>query len=155
MPLRLAENAVPVARLTGDRRIAEGAFRLPALLLAMSRRPDDFRGEILGADLCLRSVGLLPALAVVRRELPTGTDWAAVDPAEGRGREEAPLSRAVPCRCGGTAGAGGRPGRRRGARGLRLGAGRPARLVRRAPRGTGGGRGPRVRHGGADASAVA
>ncbi|MGK5447670.1 iron-containing redox enzyme family protein [Streptomyces radiopugnans] len=88
--LRLAENAVPVARLTGDRRIAEGAFRLPALLLAMSRRPDDFRGEILGADLCLRSVGLLPALAVVRRELPTGTDWAAVDPAEGRGREEAP-----------------------------------------------------------------
>ncbi|MEK8142210.1 hypothetical protein NKH18_05575 [Streptomyces sp. M10(2022)] len=41
--LRLAENAAPAVRLTGDQRITDGAFRLPALLLAMSRRPDDFR----------------------------------------------------------------------------------------------------------------
>ncbi|MFZ4270877.1 iron-containing redox enzyme family protein [Streptomyces arboris] len=83
--LRLAENAAPAARLTGDQRIPDGAFRLPALLLAMSRRPDDFRGEILGADLCLRAVGLLPALEPVREVLPTEADWATLDP--GRRRE--------------------------------------------------------------------
>ncbi|MGC9382529.1 iron-containing redox enzyme family protein [Streptomyces sp. MH13] len=78
--LRLAEHAVPAARLTGDQRIPETAFRLPGLLLAMSRRPDEFRGELLGADLCLRTVGLLPALRMVRRARPAGTDWEAVDP---------------------------------------------------------------------------
>ncbi|CAJ63333.1 MULTISPECIES: iron-containing redox enzyme family protein [Frankia] len=83
--LRLAENAVPTVRLAGDRRITEAAFRLPALLLAMSRRPDDFRGEILGADLCLRTVGLLPALTMVRDVLPTAADWDAVDPGKERG----------------------------------------------------------------------
>ncbi|MFE9173233.1 iron-containing redox enzyme family protein [Streptomyces kebangsaanensis] len=88
--LRLAENAVPTARLTTDQRMAEEAFRLPALLLAMSRRPDDFRGEILGADLCLRAVGLLPVLTMVREALPTATDWAAVDPSEPRGPEDPP-----------------------------------------------------------------
>ncbi|MYX17189.1 iron-containing redox enzyme family protein [Streptomyces sp. SID8374] len=80
--LRLAENAAPAARLTGDQRIPDGAFRLPALLLAMSRRPDDFRGEILGADLCLRAVGLLPALELVREVLPTGAEWPALDPGQ-------------------------------------------------------------------------
>ncbi|MFD5972664.1 iron-containing redox enzyme family protein [Streptomyces bacillaris] len=85
--LRLAENAAPAARLTGDQRIPDSAFRLPALLLAMSRRPDDFRGEILGADLCLRAVGLLPALEPVRAVLPTGADWAALDPASRRAPE--------------------------------------------------------------------
>ncbi|MYR96705.1 MULTISPECIES: iron-containing redox enzyme family protein [unclassified Streptomyces] len=85
--LRLAENAAPAARLTGDQRIPDGAFRLPALLLAMSRRPDDFRGGILGADLCLRAVGLLPALELVREVLPTGADWPALDPGELRGTE--------------------------------------------------------------------
>ncbi|MFJ4973155.1 iron-containing redox enzyme family protein [Streptomyces sp. NPDC088755] len=84
--LRLAENAAPAARLTGDQRIPDGAFRLPALLLAMSRRPDDFRGEILGADLCLRAVGPLPALALVQEVLPTEADWATLAPA---GRREA------------------------------------------------------------------
>jgi len=88
--LRLAENAAPAARLTGDQRIPDGAFRLPALLLAMSRRPDDFRGEILGADLCLRAVGLLPALELVREVLPTETDWATLDPADRR-EAEGPL----------------------------------------------------------------
>ncbi|MBN0049113.1 iron-containing redox enzyme family protein [Streptomyces actuosus] len=91
--LRLAENAVPTARLTTDRRIAEAAFYLPALLLAMSRRPDDCRGEILGADLCLRAVGLLPALTMVREALPTAADWTAVDPSRPRGAEEPPVER--------------------------------------------------------------
>lgn len=85
--LRLAENAVPTARLTADQRIRDGAFHLPALLLAMSRRPDDFRGEILGADLCLRTVGLLPALTMVQEALPAEADWAAIDPAKKRDPE--------------------------------------------------------------------
>lgn len=88
--LRLAENAVPLARLTSDRRIADGAFLLPALLLVMSRRPDDFRSELIGADLCLRVVGLLPALALVRTALPDAADWSAIDPSTARG-EPAPL----------------------------------------------------------------
>lgn len=76
----LAEHAHPVDRLASDERVADEAFRLPAGLLAMSRWPDDFRPEILGADLCLRSVGLLPALALVRAVLPTAGDWRTIDP---------------------------------------------------------------------------
>lgn len=92
--LRVSENAVPLARLTGDRRIADAAFALPALLLVMSRRPDDFRGELLGADLCLRIVGLPPPLALVRTALPTAADWEAIDPSAARGD----LSPAQACR---------------------------------------------------------
>ncbi|NGO77802.1 iron-containing redox enzyme family protein [Streptomyces sp. YC504] len=83
--LDISENAVPARRLTADQRIDDGHFRLAALLLAMSRRPDDFLPEILGADLCLRSVGLLPALTLVRAERPTITRWDVVDPATARG----------------------------------------------------------------------
>jgi Iron-containing redox enzyme len=82
--LHLSEYAVPAARLSVDRRVPDAAFYLPALLLAMSRRPDDFRAEILGADLCLRAVGLLPPLAAVRSVHPTGADWDAVDPGTAR-----------------------------------------------------------------------
>jgi hypothetical protein len=78
--LRLAESAAPAARLAQDRRIAGWAFRLPAVLLAASRRPEDLRPEILGADLCLRAVGLLPPLALVRDAHPHVVDWDALDP---------------------------------------------------------------------------
>lgn len=74
----LSEYARPAARLALDQRITDSAFMLPALLLAMSRRPADFRSEILGADLCLRTVGLLPALTMVRAEVPAA-DWNAID----------------------------------------------------------------------------
>jgi hypothetical protein len=77
--LRISENAVPIARLSGDQRISAGAFRLPAVLAVMSRRPDDFTGELLGADLCLRTVGLLPPLALLQRALPTEIDWSKLD----------------------------------------------------------------------------
>ena len=78
--LQLADYAWPAARLVHDRRVPDGSFRLPAILLAMSRRPDEFLPELLGADLCLRNVGVLPALGAVR--LPDGVhpDWAALDP---------------------------------------------------------------------------
>ncbi len=77
--LRLAEHAAPTTRLTHDPRIADRDFYLPGLLLAMSRRPDEFRLEILGADLCLRTIGLLPALALVRKVHPDAADWAAIN----------------------------------------------------------------------------
>ncbi|MCZ1018938.1 iron-containing redox enzyme family protein [Streptomyces noursei] len=77
---RLAGHAVPSASLALDQRISEAAFYLPAVLLAMSRHPDDFLPEILGADLCLRTVGLLPALSIVKEALPTGADWPAIAP---------------------------------------------------------------------------
>ena len=82
--LRLAEHAVPVARLPLDTRIADRDFAFPATLLAMSRRPDDFTAEILGADLCLRTVGLLPALAPVRAAHPVEPDWDSIDPGAAR-----------------------------------------------------------------------
>ncbi|WP_285587681.1 iron-containing redox enzyme family protein [Herbidospora sp. NBRC 101105] len=88
--LRLSENAVPLARLAGDPRIADGAFTLPSLLLVMSRRPDDFRGELLGADLCLRTVGLPPPLALVERALPVAADWPVIDPSAARRPEDPP-----------------------------------------------------------------
>lgn len=85
--LKLSENAVPASRLVGDQRVGEGHFLLPALLLTMSRRPEDFTPHILGADLCLRSVGMLPALTSVREELPTATDWAVIDPSGARSED--------------------------------------------------------------------
>ncbi|MDG4767443.1 iron-containing redox enzyme family protein [Solwaraspora sp. WMMD406] len=77
--LSCSENAVPTTRLTIDPRVPDSAFYLPALLLAMSRMPDRFRPEILGADLYLRAVGLPPALAEVRRLMPNATDWDRID----------------------------------------------------------------------------
>ncbi len=86
--LQLSDNAVPAGRLASDPRIDDGHFRLAALLLTMSRRPDDFTPEILGADLCLRSVKLLPALTLVREQEPTATDWNVVDPSAARKGEQ-------------------------------------------------------------------
>ncbi|MBS2962951.1 iron-containing redox enzyme family protein [Actinocrinis puniceicyclus] len=82
--LRLAESAVPTARLARDRRVPGWAFRLPAVLLAAGRRPERLRSEILGADLCLRAAGLLPPLALVRAAQPHAADWNALDPATAR-----------------------------------------------------------------------
>ncbi|WP_222840685.1 iron-containing redox enzyme family protein [Actinosynnema mirum] len=56
-------DETPGPRLAGSDRIESAAFRFPALLLAMSRLPRRFRPELLGADLCLRAVGVLPPLA--------------------------------------------------------------------------------------------
>lgn len=72
----LAGYAVPASRLALDQRIADRDFYLPAVLMAMSRRPEDFRPEILGADACLRVIGLLPALVVAAKGLPCAARWA-------------------------------------------------------------------------------
>ncbi|QXJ22466.1 iron-containing redox enzyme family protein [Actinomadura graeca] len=81
--LSLSEHAVPAERLANDPRVADAAFHVPAVLLAMSRRPDVFDAEILGADLCLRAAGRPPALGVVRRAVPDA-DWDALDPGAAR-----------------------------------------------------------------------
>ncbi|WHM40038.1 iron-containing redox enzyme family protein [Streptomyces sp. BPTC-684] len=67
----------PGVRLASSEYVEGFSFRLPALLLAMSRRPVAFLPEILGADLCLRTVGLIPPLAAA---LGAG-DYEGVDPA--------------------------------------------------------------------------
>ncbi|MCX5398299.1 iron-containing redox enzyme family protein [Streptomyces sp. NBC_00102] len=77
--LRLAEYAVPGSRLAQDERVGDAAFHVPAVLLALGRRPDDFRAEVLGADLCLRTLGLLPPLRPLRAAHPDAGDWTAVD----------------------------------------------------------------------------
>lgn len=82
--LGLAAHAAPTAAVALDGRLADAAFHLPAVLLALGRRPDAFRAEILGADLCLRTVGPLPPLAVLRRWAPDAADWVALDPAAAR-----------------------------------------------------------------------
>ncbi|HUZ39555.1 MAG TPA: iron-containing redox enzyme family protein [Streptosporangiaceae bacterium] len=88
--LRVAVHAAPVTQLTQDRRIADRSFYLPTLALTMSRRPDRYRGEIIGLDLCLREVGLLPPLDGVRTRLPDATDWAALDPGRARTPDRPP-----------------------------------------------------------------
>ncbi|MFD9848746.1 iron-containing redox enzyme family protein [Streptomyces sp. JL1001] len=90
--LRASEYAVPPARLAGDPRVGDTAFRLPALLLLMSRRPDDFHRELVGADLCLRVVGLAPPLALARPELQA--DWGAIDHSAARGAGSSPTEEA-------------------------------------------------------------
>ncbi|MFJ9415166.1 iron-containing redox enzyme family protein [Streptomyces sp. NPDC101227] len=94
--LRLADRATPAGRLGGERSVNDAAFHFPGLLLAMSRRPDAFTPEILGADLCLRTVGLLPALAALRELFPQSADWSAIDP--GAARQPGEPSGAALCR---------------------------------------------------------
>jgi hypothetical protein len=82
--LRLAEHATPPARLAQEPGVADSAFHPAAALLAMSRRPEEFQEEILGADLCLRAAGAPPPLALVRELRPDAADWPALDPGGAR-----------------------------------------------------------------------
>ncbi|MFD7169278.1 iron-containing redox enzyme family protein [Streptomyces violascens] len=109
--LKVGEHAQPAARLALDLRVADEAFELAALLLLMGRHPEEFHAEILGADLCLREAGLLPALELVdlsgagievsdlnagrpriRSDAPGGLP-AAEQALEARGNQSGPLSR--------------------------------------------------------------
>lgn len=64
----------PGVRLAGSEAVEGFSFRLPALLLALSRHPDEYLPVLLGADLCLRSVGLLPPLAAALAASSSGDD---------------------------------------------------------------------------------
>jgi hypothetical protein len=82
--LRVAVHAHPASQLAQDRRIADQSFYLPAVALTMSRRPDVYRGEIIGLDICLREAGMLPPLDGVQTRLPHAIDWGALDPSRAR-----------------------------------------------------------------------
>jgi hypothetical protein len=82
--LRVAVHAHPASQLAQDRRIADQSFYLPAVALTMSRRPDVYRGEIIGLDLCLREAGMLPPLDGVQTRLPHAIGWGALDPSRAR-----------------------------------------------------------------------
>jgi hypothetical protein len=75
----LAEQAIPTARLALDRQLSDRVFRLPVLVLFMSRDPDEFLPELLAADLCLRAVGMLPAIAALRPLITASAEWEALD----------------------------------------------------------------------------
>lgn len=94
--LDLADYATPVERLAAEDFTADHAFRIPAVLIAMGRRPDVFRAELLGADECLRTVGLLPALRLVRDVMPRLVDWSALDLSRTRLHAPDPDSSAAP-----------------------------------------------------------
>ncbi|MER6353124.1 iron-containing redox enzyme family protein [Streptomyces sp. NPDC001634] len=76
--LEVAEYASSAPGLAHDQRIDDDSFELPARLLVMSRAPEEFRDELLGADACVRAVGLLPPLALVEQARPAA-DWGRID----------------------------------------------------------------------------
>ncbi len=75
----IADHATPLDRLVVEEHVVHGAFRVPATMIAMGRRPELFTPEVLGADQCLRAVGLLPPLHLVRELMPRLADWTALD----------------------------------------------------------------------------
>ncbi|MFB9582928.1 iron-containing redox enzyme family protein [Streptomyces goshikiensis] len=69
------KDEAPGPRLAASDQVESFSFRLPAVLLTMSRLPDRFRLELVGADLCLRAVGVLPPLAALAPgDLPVPVD---------------------------------------------------------------------------------
>jgi hypothetical protein len=82
-------------RLTGSDRVESFSFRFPGLLLAMSRLPNSYFPEILGADLYLRGVGTLPPLAALPAEALGDTDRADLDLASGRSSGRSGLARSL------------------------------------------------------------
>ncbi|SOD62815.1 Iron-containing redox enzyme [Streptomyces zhaozhouensis] len=78
------EPATPGLRLAASEHLITASFRLPGVLLAMSRLPDHFRPEILGADLCLRAAGLAPPLAALTGHELDEPTADALDPGAAR-----------------------------------------------------------------------
>ncbi len=93
------ELAVDAAELAGERQIRDHAFALPATLVALSRRSDEFAPLIAGVDVVMRTAGTMPCWEVLRPEDSAGTGWDRLDLAKTTGAAgiEAPLdlSRAV------------------------------------------------------------
>ncbi|HET9168886.1 MAG TPA: iron-containing redox enzyme family protein [Actinospica sp.] len=77
--LDLENRAVPDSRLAAEPHTLDSAFRLPGVLLAMSRCGERFRAELLGADVCLRTLGLLPPLGFLRDSLDVDARWPSLD----------------------------------------------------------------------------
>lgn len=64
--------------LSQDRRVNEGMLRLPAVLLALSRRSDRFTPELIGADLALRELGMLAPWCFAEKVL-VAPEWSRLD----------------------------------------------------------------------------
>lgn len=60
------ELAVDADELAAERRVRDHMFALPAALFAISRRGDAFAPLIVGIDVVLRSIGVLPCWAALR-----------------------------------------------------------------------------------------
>jgi Iron-containing redox enzyme len=80
--LDVAEAFGGARELSSVRSIGEAMFCWPALFFALSRRSDAFELELLGIDLAMRTVGLLPPWRVLARRRPTsdlsGCDLSSV-----------------------------------------------------------------------------
>ncbi|MFE7189661.1 iron-containing redox enzyme family protein [Kitasatospora sp. NPDC057541] len=83
------EEPLARTRLAANERVETFSFRLPAMLLALSRLPGAFLPELLGADLCLRSVGLLPPLAALGPEVLDRDEALTLDLGAARGEPTA------------------------------------------------------------------
>ncbi|MEV0232682.1 iron-containing redox enzyme family protein [Nonomuraea sp. NPDC050786] len=77
--LGLASRAVPESRLAAEPQTLDCAFELPSVMLAMSRCGEEFLAELLGADVCLRWMGLLPPLGFLRNSLHIEARWDSID----------------------------------------------------------------------------
>ncbi len=84
----LADVALEPFELSTLASIDDEAFRLPALLLAMSRRADAFGPELAAVDLAFRSIGLLPCWAALGTAPGHAFDVRALDLGTSVGRVE-------------------------------------------------------------------
>lgn len=67
------------AELQATADIDDRMFALPAVLLAMSRRSDVFHWQLCAFDTVIRTVGLPPAWAALRRAQPELVAWGRLD----------------------------------------------------------------------------
>ncbi|SOD63049.1 hypothetical protein SAMN06297387_108212 [Streptomyces zhaozhouensis] len=93
-------QATPGMRLAGSEQLISASFRLPGVLLAMSRLPEHLWPEILGADLCPRAAGLARPLAALVGNEPDARTARSVDPGAARpgGQESGPALSAAAAR---------------------------------------------------------
>lgn len=59
--------------------IEDSFFALPAVLLALSRRPDAVSFELYGLDLLFRTIGILPCWKAVAEAYPNWINWNRLD----------------------------------------------------------------------------
>lgn len=73
-----------------DRTVRDTMFRLPGLTYALSRRSDAFDCELVGFDLCLRAIGLIPALRVLEGRA-SSTYLSRLDLSKAQGKNALPV----------------------------------------------------------------
>lgn len=92
---RRSELAVAASELAAQHSIRDHMFALPTALLAMTRRSDQFAPMIVGIDVVMRTVGLLPCWAWLRPAGEIQHEWAKLDlslPTGAAGLSSSPLT---------------------------------------------------------------